>query len=154
MPPQGRGGMESGSPCWARTNNPAVNSRVLYHSSKNVSLKRETFLMLALPIFPDRRQSGIVGRDELNCRVRNGNGWTLILINTNCIIRHNPETVLHYIRFVLLCQAFFSISGKKFFSSPGNHSFSQHQSFSHCNTFHMEVFLTAGTQPEITFSSQ
>ena len=39
--------------------------------------------MLALPIFPGRRQPSIVGRDELNYRVRNGNGWTLILISTN-----------------------------------------------------------------------
>ena len=41
------------------------------------------FLMLALPIFPGRRQPSIVGRNELNYRVRNGNGWTLALINTN-----------------------------------------------------------------------
>ena len=39
--------------------------------------------VLALPIFPDRLQSSIVGRSELNFRVRNGNGWTLALINTN-----------------------------------------------------------------------
>ena len=39
--------------------------------------------MLALPIFPDRLQSSIVGRSELNFRVRNGNGWTLALISTN-----------------------------------------------------------------------
>ena len=41
--------------------------------------------VLALPIFPGRLQPSIVGADELNCRVRNGNGWTLILINTNYI---------------------------------------------------------------------
>ena len=29
------------------------------------------------PIFPGRRQPSIVGTVELNCRVRNGNGWTL-----------------------------------------------------------------------------
>ena len=39
--------------------------------------------VLALPIFPARLQASIVGRNELNFRVRNGNGWTLILINTN-----------------------------------------------------------------------
>ena len=39
--------------------------------------------MLASPIFPARRQASIVGRNELNFRVRNGNGWTLILIDTN-----------------------------------------------------------------------
>ena len=40
--------------------------------------------MLALPIFPARHQASIFGRSELNFRVRNGNGWTLALINTNC----------------------------------------------------------------------
>ena len=39
--------------------------------------------VLALPIFPGRRQPSIVGRNELNYRVRNGNGWTLALISTN-----------------------------------------------------------------------
>ena len=39
--------------------------------------------VLALPIFPVRLQTSIFGRNELNFRVRNGNGWTLILINTN-----------------------------------------------------------------------
>ena len=41
--------------------------------------------MLALPIFPVRLQTSIVGRIELNFRVRNGNGWTLDLINTNLL---------------------------------------------------------------------
>ena len=39
--------------------------------------------MLALPIFPGRLQPSIVGRSELNFRVRDGNGWTLALISTN-----------------------------------------------------------------------
>ena len=39
--------------------------------------------VLAPPIFPGRRQPSIVGRNELNYRVRNGNGWTLVLISTN-----------------------------------------------------------------------
>ena len=41
--------------------------------------------MLALPIFPGRLQPSIVGRIELNFRVRDGNGWTLNLINTNFV---------------------------------------------------------------------
>ena len=41
--------------------------------------------VLALPIFPGRLQPSIVGRSELNFRVRDGNGWTLALINTNYI---------------------------------------------------------------------
>ena len=41
--------------------------------------------VLAPPIFPGRRQPSIVGRNELNYRVRNGNGWTLVLISTNFV---------------------------------------------------------------------
>ena len=40
-------------------------------------------VVLALSIFPGRCQPSIVDRNELNYRVRNGNGWTLILISTN-----------------------------------------------------------------------
>ena len=43
------------------------------------------FFVLALPIFPVRLQTSIVGRSELNFRVRNGNGWTLALISTNLL---------------------------------------------------------------------
>ena len=46
-------------------------------------VRPDRLIMLALPIFPDRLQSSIVGRSELNFRVRDGNGWTLALINTN-----------------------------------------------------------------------
>ena len=35
------------------------------------------------PIFPGRFQPSIVGTDELNFRVRNGNGWTLAVKDTN-----------------------------------------------------------------------
>ena len=41
------------------------------------------FFVLAIPIFPGRLQPSIVGRSELNFRVRDGNGWTLALISTN-----------------------------------------------------------------------
>ena len=34
-------------------------------------------------IFPVRRQTSIFATDELNFRVRNGNGWTLVVIDTN-----------------------------------------------------------------------
>ncbi len=35
------------------------------------------------PIFPGRLQPSIFGTAELNFRVRNGNGWTLRVINTD-----------------------------------------------------------------------
>ena len=50
--------------------------------------------VLALPVFPGRRQPSIVGGDELNYRVRNGNGWTLILVNTNYLLSGLPENIL------------------------------------------------------------
>ena len=39
--------------------------------------------MLAIPIFPGSRPPSIVGADELNFCVRDGNRWTLIAIITN-----------------------------------------------------------------------
>ena len=47
--------------------------------------KDQVLVVLALPIFPVRLQTSIFGRSELNFRVRNGNGWTLALINTNLL---------------------------------------------------------------------
>ena len=41
------------------------------------------FLCWHRAIFPVRRQTSIVATDELNFRVRNGNGWTLVVIDTN-----------------------------------------------------------------------
>ena len=52
---------------------------------------RPLYLMLALPIFPGRLQPSIVGRSELNFRVRDGNGWTLALINTNFYYQGLPQ---------------------------------------------------------------
>ena len=40
---------------------------------------------MALPIFPGSHPPSIVGADELNFCVRDGNRWTLIAINTNYI---------------------------------------------------------------------
>ena len=42
-------------------------------------------LVFALPIFPGSRPPSIVGADELNFCVRDGNRWTLIAINTNSL---------------------------------------------------------------------
>ena len=58
-------------------------SRITTLQKRKATVKRLSLKVLALPIFPGRRQPSIVGRDELNYRVRNGNGWTLALISTN-----------------------------------------------------------------------
>ncbi len=43
----------------------------------------DDFFVLALPIFPGGLPPSIVGAKKLNYRVRDGNGWTLLAINTN-----------------------------------------------------------------------
>ena len=54
--------------------------------------------MLALPIFPCSHPQSIVGANELNFCVRDGNRWTLTAINTNSygwlftiVYRQNPS---------------------------------------------------------------
>ena len=47
------------------------------------SFSRSGYLVLALPIFPASHPASIVGADELNFCVRDGNRWTLVAINTN-----------------------------------------------------------------------
>ena len=52
-----------------------------YHIKKTALIRVRS--VLALPIFPGRHQPSIVGANELNFCVRDGNRWTLIAINTN-----------------------------------------------------------------------
>ena len=59
----------------------------LYINHQKRTSSRMSFFMLALPIFPGRLQPSIVGRSELNFRVRDGNGWTLSIISTICICK-------------------------------------------------------------------
>ena len=55
-------------------------------TTKKASPIGETSLfVLALPIFPASHPASIVGADELNFCVRDGNRWTLIAINTNYV---------------------------------------------------------------------
>ena len=64
--------------------------------------------MLALPIFPARLQASIFGAGELNFRVRDGNGWTLTAINTDCcILTDFSAKIKSFIRF--LSQKLFSV---------------------------------------------
>ena len=46
--------------------------------------------MLALPIFPGSHPPSIVGANELNFCVRDGNRWTLAAINTNSCRGYSP----------------------------------------------------------------
>ena len=62
----------------------------------------------ALPIFPGRFQPSIFGVDELNYRVRDGNGWTLITINTDSRNCSSRERKRYSNRTKHKLQAFFS----------------------------------------------
>ena len=63
--------------------NSNCNGADIFHTKGKEDDLSIVLFVLALPIFPARLQASIVGRIELNFRVRNGNGWTLNLINTN-----------------------------------------------------------------------
>ena len=52
-------------------------------TEKNRFENRSGLIVLALPIFPASHPASIVGADELNFCVRDGNRWTLIAIITN-----------------------------------------------------------------------
>ena len=75
-----------------------------FQAKKQDSRKTVLFFVSALPIFPVRLQTSIFGRSELNFRVRNGNGWTLALISTNCVLF---STVAYYKHFSRDCQVLF-----------------------------------------------
>ena len=62
--------------------------------------------MFALPIFTASHPATIVGANELNFCVRNGNRWTLIAINTNYLL----VLLVHYSTAFALCQVLFSHS--------------------------------------------
>ena len=61
-----------------------INSHALYRLSYGGIYKSWHF-----PIFPGRHQPSIFGTIELNFRVRDGNGCTLNVINTNYLQRIN-----------------------------------------------------------------
>ena len=87
---------------WSRTKNkdcissPRFLQTECFEKKKRDSLSTVSFV-LALPIFPARLQASIFGVNELNFRVRNGNGWTLVTINTNSL---SLNSLYNFPRFV------------------------------------------------------
>ena len=59
------------------------------------------------PIVPGRCQPSIFGIDELNFRVRDGNGWTLIIISTNYCLSRDDLIIIP--RMPTKCKSFFEI---------------------------------------------
>ena len=72
-----------------------------------------------LPIFPGRHQPSIFGTIELNFRVRDGNGWTLNVINTNYLLVFavSPDDFIIIAPSFKECKSFFYFFEKilKFF---------------------------------------
>ena len=87
-------------------------SKNLETKNKKTAFKRR-FICWHLPIFPGRHQPSIFGTNELNFRVRDGNGWTLIVINTNSC--RAPARLQYNIILFRKTQVFFSFF-KKFLS--------------------------------------
>ena len=69
------------------------NHRIHVTFTKKDGHLSDRLSVLALPIFPGRLQPSIVGASELNCRVRNGNGWTLTAISTNYSLSPSQKKV-------------------------------------------------------------
>ena len=65
--------------------------------SKTSDPRSEVFV-LALPIFPGSHPPSIVGANELNFCVRDGNRWTLAAINTNFVV-----AVRHFMSKTFVC---------------------------------------------------
>ena len=91
-----------------------LNSVKATYNSSEKRKKPQLLLRLMLCrhrlIFPGRFQPSIVSTDELNYRVRDGNGWTLIAKNTdyrcafNALVSFN---VGYYTTTKSVCQYFF-----------------------------------------------
>ena len=71
--------------------------------SGSLSTKKQQSIWTAVlkcwrkPIFPGRYQPSIFGTSELNFRVRDGNGWTLVVINTNYVHANLAELIKYHL---------------------------------------------------------
>ena len=67
-------------------------------ASKTLTASGQSILCWHFPIFPGRRQPSIVSTIQLNFRVRNGNGCTLYVKNTNFPSRFIPRKDLVHLQ--------------------------------------------------------
>ena len=74
-----------------------INGKKRRKKEKQLFLSEQLLSLLCwrTPIFPGRHQPSIFGTNELNFRVRDGNGWTLVVINTNCPCRLSRRLSYH-----------------------------------------------------------
>ena len=71
-------------------------------------LIRDRPLCWRTPIFPGRFQPSIFGTNELNFRVRDGNGWTLAVINTNLFFAVSLDGFIIIPQPAAKCKLFFN----------------------------------------------
>ena len=87
-------------------------------AKKTAARLGDCFLCWRTPIFPGRHQPSIFGTNELNFRVRDGNGWTLVVINTNySFVSGSPDSFYILPRLCANCKHFL----RDFFKIPKNH---------------------------------
>ncbi len=87
-------------------------------AQKTAARLGDCFLCWRTPIFPGRHQPSIFGTNELNFRVRDGNGWTLVVINTNYLfVSGSPDSFYILPRLCANCKHFL----RDFFKIPKNH---------------------------------
>ena len=96
----------------------ACANRLRRRRKKTAARLGDCFLCWRTPIFPGRHQPSIFGTNELNFRVRDGNGWTLVVINTNYLfVSGSPDSFYILPRLCANCKHFL----RDFFKIPKNH---------------------------------
>ena len=104
--------------------------------------------MLALPIFPGSRPPSIVGANELNFCVRDGNRWTLIAINTNYSVREVVSLELLYdSTHILICKELF-FKKYNFFSDAEASAFSSEIIASQLGIFLRDLVIGTPQSPD------
>ena len=91
-------------------NRPPHGARIARRMAQKNSrpIGRLLFQCWRTPIFPGRHQPSIFGTNELNFRVRDGNGWTLVVINTNYSLSSgSPDSFLMIPLLSPNCKHFF-----------------------------------------------
>ena len=85
--------------------------------------------MLALPIFPGSHPPSIVGANELNFCVRDGNRWTLAAINTNYSVRGGGVSLelLYDSTDILICKELFFKKSNFFAGAEAPANFQENQ---------------------------
>ena len=84
-----------------------LKARSEKRTKKTTILLDDRFGCWHQPIVPGRLQPSIVGTSELNFCVRNGNRWTLVVINTNYFVSASSDGLVIIPHRFRNCKPFF-----------------------------------------------